>query len=100
MSMLDCQAALLENPLVRYFSVGDMPQRIGTRHPVSTPVQAIKSKDGYVAIATSDGPKGHWGTLCREIGHPELAADERFATNWKRTQNYDELIPILEDGMS
>ncbi len=54
--MLDCQAAILENPLVRYFSVGEMPQRIGTRHPVSTPVQAIRSKDGYVAIATSDGP--------------------------------------------
>lgn len=100
MSMLDCQVALLENPLVRYFSMGEMPQRIGTRHPVSTPVQAIRCKDGYVAIATSDGPKGHWGTLCREIGRPELADDERFTTSWKRTQNYDELMPMLEEGMS
>jgi len=98
-SMLDCQAAILENPLVRYFSTGEIPERIGTRHPVSTPVQAIRSKDGYVAIAASDGPNGHWGTLCREIGRPELASDKRFSTNWNRTQNYDQLIAVLEDAM-
>ena len=63
-------------------------------------MQAIRSKDGYVAIATSDGARGHWGTLCREIGRPELAADERYSTSWKRTQNYDQLIPILEEAMS
>ena len=100
MSMLDCQAAILENPLMRFFAVGEMPQRIGTRHPVSTPVQALRSKDGYVAIAASDGPTGHWGTLCREIGRPELAEDERFLSNWNRTQHYGELIPILEEAMA
>mgnify|MGYP002629790156 CR=1 FL=1 len=99
MSMLDCQAAILENPLMRYFAVGDIPERIGTRHPVVTPVQALRTKDGYVAIAVSDGPNGHWGTLCVEIGHPELVEDERFRSGWARTRNYDALIPILEAAM-
>ena len=97
MSMLDCQAAILENPLMRYFAVGEMPQRIGTRHPVSTPVQAIETKDGYVAIAASGAE--HWGVFCREIGRPELAEDPRFTTSWNRTQHYDELIPVLEEAM-
>jgi CoA:oxalate CoA-transferase len=100
MSMLDCQAAILENPLMRFFAMGDIPERIGTRHPVVSPVQALRTQDGYVAIAVSDGPTGHWGTLCREIGHPELAEDERFRTGWTRTQNYAELAPILETAMA
>jgi CoA:oxalate CoA-transferase len=100
MSMLDCQAAILENPLMRYFAMGDMPERIGTRHPVVTPVQALRTKDGHVAIAVSDGPNGHWGSLCAEIGHPELADDERFRSGWARTQNYAELIPILDSAMA
>jgi CoA:oxalate CoA-transferase len=100
MSMLDCQAAILENPLMRYFAVGEMPERIGTRHPIVAPVQALKTKDGYVAVAVSDGAKGHWGTFCREIGRPELLEDERFATGWLRRQNYAALIPVLEEAIS
>lgn len=100
MSMLDCQAAVLENPLMRFFATGDVPQRIGTRHPVVSPVQALATKDGYVAIATSDGSLGHWGTLCREIGQPDLADDPRFRTGWERTQHYAELAPILEEAMA
>ena len=99
MSMLDCQAAILENPLMRYFAVGNIPERIGTRHPVVTPVQALRTKDGDVAIAVSDGPDGHWGILCKEIGHPELATDDRFCSGWDRTQNYDALFPILQAAM-
>ena len=99
MSMLDCQAAILENPLMRFFAMGDIPERIGTRHPVVSPVQALQTKDSYVAIAVSDGPNGHWGSLCAEIGRPELANDERFHSAWVRTQNYGELSPILEAAM-
>jgi CoA:oxalate CoA-transferase len=100
MSMLDCQAAILENPLMRYFAVGEMPERIGTRHPIVTPVQALKTKDGYVAVAVSDGPSGHWGTFCREIGRPEMLDDDRFSIGWDRTQHYDELIPVLEEALA
>ncbi len=33
-SMLDCQMAFLENAFARYFATGEVPERIGTRHPV------------------------------------------------------------------
>ena len=99
MSMLDCQAAILENPLMRYFAVGEMPERIGTRHPVVAPVQALPTKDGYVAVAVSDGPTGHWGRFAGLIGKPELANDERFSSGWLRRVNYDELRPHLESAL-
>ena len=100
MSMLDCQAALLENPLMRYFALGEMPQRLGTRHPVVAPVQALRTKDGYIAVAVSDGPGGHWGRFARLIGKPELADDERFASGWLRRVNYDDLRPHLESALA
>ncbi len=100
MAMLDCQAAILENPLMRYFAVGEMPERIGTRHPVTAPVQALPTKDGYVAVAVSDGPTGHWGRFATLIGKPELKDDERFASGWLRRVNYDELRPHLESALA
>ena len=100
MAMLDCQAAILENPLMRYFAVGEMPERIGTRHPVVAPVQALPTKDGYVAVAVSDGPAGHWGRFAALIGKPELKDDERFASGWLRRVNYDELRPHLESALA
>lgn len=98
MAMLDCQAAILENPLMRYFAVGEMPERIGTRHPVNAPVQALPTRDGYVAVSASDGPTGHWGRFAALIGKPELAEDERFTSGWLRRVNYDELRPHLESA--
>ena len=100
MAMLDCQAAILENPLMRYFAVGEMPERIGTRHPVTAPVQALPTQDGYVAVAVSDGPTGHWGRFAALIGKPELKDDERFASGWLRRVNYDELRPHLEAALA
>ena len=100
MSMLDCQAAVLENPLMRYFAVGEMPERLGTRHPVTAPVQALPTQDGYVAVAVSDGPTGHWGRFATLIGKPELVDDERFTSGWLRRVNYDELRPHLESALA
>lgn len=99
-SMLDCQAAILENPLMRYFALGEMPERLGTRHPVVNPVQAFRTADGYVAISASDGPAGHWGALCRAIERPGLLDDHRFDTSWGRTQHLDEMIPVIAEAMA
>ena len=50
-SMLDCQVAIMENAFMRYFTLGQTPQRIGTRHPSSTPFQAFETADGHVVVA-------------------------------------------------
>ena len=38
-SMLDCQVALLENAISRFYVNGDVPQPLGSRHPAITPFQ-------------------------------------------------------------
>ena len=95
--MLDCQVAILENAMVRYFSTGDIPRPLGRRHPAITPFEVLESADGYVVIAI--GNNELWRKFCEHVDHPELIDDERFHTNALRTENYESLFPILAEIM-
>ena len=90
-SMLDSQVALLENAIVRYAATGELPQRIGTRHPLTTPFQLFPTQDGGVVVA---GVKD-WELFCAAIGRDDLMFDERYLTNPLRTQNHAQLEPEL-----
>ncbi len=95
--MLDCQVAILENAMVRYFSTGDIPRPLGRRHPAITPFEVFESADGYVVIAI--GNNELWRKFCEHVGQPELIDDERFDTNALRTENHESLFPILAEIM-
>jgi CoA:oxalate CoA-transferase len=92
-SMLDCQIALLENAFSRYLNTGEIPQREGYRHPVATPMQVIKTLDGYMCLAV--GTDQQWQKFCTAVERPQLADDPRFRTNKDRTRNREELEAIL-----
>ena len=98
-SMLDCQVAIMENAFMRYFTLGQTPQRLGTRHPSSTPFQAFDTSDGQVVVAIMGGSTDQWPLFCAAIDHVELIDDDRYVTGWGRTQHYDELIPVIEAAM-
>lgn len=98
--MMDCQVAILENAFMRYFTLGQVPERLGTRHPSSTPFQAFKTQDGYVVVAIMGGATDQWPLLCAALDLPELIDDPRYETGWGRTQNYDQLIPLLEQAFA
>lgn len=98
-SMLDCQVAVQENAFVRYLNTGELPRRLGTRHPVMTPFQAFPTSDGYVAVALRGGFKDQWPLYCAAIDRVDLIDDERFGDGWQRTQNYDVLEPMLNEAM-
>ena len=95
--MLDCQVAILENAMVRYFSTGDIPRPLGRRHPAITPFEVFESADGYVVIAI--GNNELWRKFCEHVGQPELIDDERFNTNALRTENHESLFLILAEIM-
>lgn len=97
-SMLDSQVAILENAFVRYLNTGEVPQRIGTRHPLITPFQAFPTKDGYIVIVVGGGIEG-WARFTGLIGRPELLSDERFQDNRSRTKHHKVLEPILAEAL-
>jgi CoA:oxalate CoA-transferase len=98
-AMLDCQIAILENAFARYFATGELPQPLGTRHPVATPFQAFPTADGWIVLAISWGVENQWELFCATIGHPELIDDPRFDLPHLRTEHHADLEPILNDAM-
>lgn len=94
-SMLDCQVAIQENAFVRYFATGQVPEPLGTRHPLTTPFQAFPTRDGWIVLALSWGVENQWELFCATIGRTELIDDPRFETPHLRNQHHGDLEPIL-----
>jgi len=98
-AMLDCQVAILENALSRYFISGAVPKPVGNRHPTVTPFEAFQCADGeYLMI--SIGNDKLWTEFCKAAGRIELATDLRFTTNAERTANYKEIKPLCDEIMA
>ncbi len=94
-SMVESVIYNLENAIIRYSITGQIPQRIGTRHPLITPFQTFETANGYICIA---GLRD-WEAFCFILGLEELATDDRFNTGEKRTQNHSVLEPILTEAL-
>jgi CoA:oxalate CoA-transferase len=93
-AMLDCQVAILENALSRYFLTSRSPQPLGARHPSIAPFAAFATGDGHIIIAA--GTDALFGKLCVALGRPALARDARFLTNDLRAEHVDALGAALE----
>ncbi len=88
-AMLDSLIALLENAISRYSITGEVPGRLGTRHPSITPFQAFDTADGQVVVAI--GNDQLFSSFCRLVGEEQLATDPRFCSNSLRTGNHADL---------
>ena len=92
-SLLESTLAILVNQAQNAFVSGRAPGRLGNAHPNLVPYETFGTADGEVAIAV--GSERQWPRLCDALGLPELAADERFATNGDRVERRAILRPIL-----
>ena len=97
-SMLDCQIAILENAIARYFSKKEIPKPMGSRHPSIAPFEAFKTKDSHIIIAA--GNDRLFEKLCEALNIKEISKNEKFNSNIKRCENMDELKKIFEDKLS
>jgi len=93
-SMLDCQIAILENAIARYFSNGEIPKPMGSRHPSITPFEAYKTKDSYIIIAA--GNDKLFENLCNTLQCGNLLKDRRYINNKFRNKYADDLKKIIE----
>lgn len=94
-AMLDCQVAILENAIARYYVEGKIPKPIGNRHPSITPFDTFDTKDGKIMLCI--GNDRIWAKFCNMTGRNDLIEDERFATNPLRTENYKEIKVVLSE---
>ena len=83
-------------PLYVFQGTGEVPGRVGVRHNMVVPYGAYACADGAVLLAVQNDRE--WRRLCSEVlAEPELADDERFATNERRVANRIELEHLMEE---
>mgnify|MGYP000285982088 CR=1 FL=1 len=96
--MMDGQVAILENAIARYQATGESPGPLGARHPSITPFSAFRTQDGHMVIAA--GNNALFEELCAALSLPQLPNDPRFKDNDARTQNWDDLLGLMEQQLT
>ena len=92
-ALFDAQLGWLANVASAYLVSGDPPKRFGNAHATIVPYQTMPTADGWLMLAV--GNDQQFASLCRVLGHPEWANDERFGINPARVINREILIPML-----
>ena len=96
LALLDVQIACLANQASNYLAGGVVPKRMGNAHPNIVPYQDFPTADGDMILAI--GNDGQFARFCEVAGHPDWAADARFATNPQRVAHRSTLIPMLRQA--
>jgi crotonobetainyl-CoA:carnitine CoA-transferase CaiB-like acyl-CoA transferase len=90
MALFDTQLAMLANQASNALISGEDPPRQGNTHPNIVPYQPFDAADQPIIIAI--GNDRQFARLAAICGHPEWAADERFATNSARVGNRAQVV--------
>lgn len=93
LALLDVQTACLANQASNFLTTGIAPRRMGNAHPNIVPYEDFPTADGDMILAV--GNDSQFANLCRLLGFPDWAADERFSTNAQRVKHRDILIPMI-----
>jgi formyl-CoA transferase len=94
-SLLDVQVSGLANIASNYLVAGKEAQRWGTAHESIVPYQVFQTADRPIAIAAAN--QKLWINFCKACGVEEWVEDPRFASNPKRVENRDVLLPMIDD---
>jgi crotonobetainyl-CoA:carnitine CoA-transferase CaiB-like acyl-CoA transferase len=93
-SLFDVMLSQLNYKAAAYLNGGDRPARQAFGgHSFYVPAQLFATASGYVALFVTHDE--FWRRLCREIGRPEWADDERFATMQQRFEHRATLLEEL-----
>ena len=96
MALYDCGIAVTGNCGLDALKLGRDPERYGNAHPSVVPYSIFEAADGPIIIAA--GNNQQFDRLCRHvIGRPDIADDQRFATNLSRSKNRVELGALLTE---
>ena len=94
-AMYDALFSVLTTSHALHFYAGQVPQRVGNRHPLSTPFGCFATRDGQVVIAVLSSRQ--FAALAALIGAPGAADDPRFASDEARTAHEPEVRALIEN---
>jgi len=92
-SNMDAIVSMLDNWPTVYGLTGQLPQRMGNRHPFTAPYDCFRAKDGWVVIGV--GNSQLFRNLVAAMGMPELGRDPRFKSPNARLERHDEVNCVV-----
>ncbi|WP_433799823.1 CaiB/BaiF CoA transferase family protein [Actinomycetospora sp. CA-084318] len=98
LNLLSSALTGLVNHSSAWVAGGVVPHRMGNAHPSVFPYEPLATADDDIIIAAAND--GQFRKLCEALGIPEVADDERYARNADRTENRDDLRPILVEQLT
>lgn len=93
LALYDSGLAMMTNLAQYALTSGKNPPRVGNAHTTIVPYNAFEAKDGWIILAV--GNDGQFAKFAQFAGHPEWAADSRFAHNEDRVINRETLTPLI-----
>jgi crotonobetainyl-CoA:carnitine CoA-transferase CaiB-like acyl-CoA transferase len=97
-SLFDAGVAAMVNQAANHLLGGVVARPMGTAHPTICPYQAFHASDRPFIVAAANDRL--FRRTCEVVGHPDWAADPRFATNEDRVRHRDALIPLLAESFA
>lgn len=96
-AMVDSVYSMLESNIMRYTVSGEVPERLGNRHPLSAPFDVYRTKNGFLAIAIANDAL--FEKFAKVINREQLLADNRFYTDTQRVIYEKELRVEIENWL-
>ncbi|HLS87839.1 MAG TPA: CoA transferase [Burkholderiales bacterium] len=98
-SLFDLALFNLNYPGTWYLNAGTVQGREKrSAHPSLVPSQLVRTRDGWLFVMCNK--EKFWGVLAAELGRPEWATDERYATFAARLERRDEVTAMLDAAFS
>lgn len=100
LSMLECMAEWMGNPLYYAFNGAPPPPRAGASHATIYPYGPFLTGDGKSVMLGLQNER-EWAVFCDKVlARPELATDLRFSNNSRRSRARIELRAIIVEAFS
>ena len=97
-NLLSSLLSAMVNQSSAYVSGGVVPTALGNAHPSISPYEVYQTQDQQLVIAV--GNDAQFTQLCVTLNFPEVAVDERFATNTARVAHRAELNQLINTALA
>ena len=99
-SMLESMVEWMSFPMYYAFDGATPPQRAGASHATIYPYGPFPAGDGKTVMLGVQNER-EWAAFCKLVLiQPELATDERFASNSRRTANREALRAVIVEAFA
>jgi itaconate CoA-transferase len=98
--MFDCLVEWNSHPVYYTHYSGNAPRRSGPDHATIVPYGKFDCADGQSVMLGLQNER-EWAVFCDQVlGRPELARDDRYDSNTKRTERRTEMMAIFQSVFS